>query len=119
MLHQQHFFEKITKKCRKKKSLSQLRGLKKEHYCPLPKPKALKQGLENGKYLYTELGLEMRCTKCKQYWPADTEFFYVDNASGSGLMRICIGCAEDYRQHRHFDLAQFDFMLSTYDEKYA
>ncbi len=104
---------------KQKKSLSQLRGLKKEHYCPIPKAKALKQGLKNGKYLYTDLGLEMRCTKCKQYWPADTEFFYIDDKSGSGLMRICIGCSEDYRQHREFDLARFDLMLAAYEEKYA
>jgi hypothetical protein len=29
------------------------------------------------RYRQTEIGLEARCSKCRDYWPADSEFFYV------------------------------------------
>jgi hypothetical protein len=29
------------------------------------------------RFMDTELGRECRCSKCKKYWPADSEFFHV------------------------------------------
>lgn len=36
----------------------------------------------------TELGRERRCTKCGEYWPEDSEFFYVTNRSDQN--RPCV-----------------------------
>ena len=30
------------------------------------------------RFCETEIGVEARCTKCGDYWPADAEFFYLD-----------------------------------------
>ena len=37
----------------------------------------------------TELGTERRCTKCNEYWPEDSEFFYT---SGGKIQQPCKAC---------------------------
>lgn len=37
----------------------------------------------------TELGKEIRCSKCGEFWPADTEFFF---NSGGTLHSWCKAC---------------------------
>lgn len=55
--------------------------------------------LELGKnYRLDEDGeLEKMCTRCKEYWPADTEFFY---KSGDGLHTWCKACVQDWKHER-------------------
>lgn len=38
----------------------------------------------------TELGTEIQCAQCKDFWPADKEFFY--GATGGGLHSWCKAC---------------------------
>lgn len=40
----------------------------------------------------TELGIERRCTRCKDYWPEDTQFFH---RHGKGFHSYCIACIAD------------------------
>ena len=42
----------------------------------------------------TELGEEVQCAKCRDFWPADSEFFYF---SGGRPHSWCIDC---YRNDR-------------------
>ena len=49
----------------------------------------------SGRYRMGEDGLEKRCTKCSEWLPADTEFFYPSNRGG--LHPWCAFC---YREDR-------------------
>lgn len=49
-------------------------------YCPIPSPDVL------------AIGLEMRCSKCREYYPADTEFFFSQPNSAGGLHCYCKAC---------------------------
>ena len=40
-----------------------------------------------------EFGLEYRCCKCEEFFPADLEFFY-KSSNGSGLASWCKACLE-------------------------
>jgi hypothetical protein len=60
-------------------------------------PHHLELGLASGRYRYDEDGeLEKRCSICREYWPADTEFFY-QSTSTDGLHTYCKAC---YYEHR-------------------
>lgn len=60
--------------------------------CPIPTAQTLKQGFASGRYALTEVGLERRCSSCSDLWPADTEFFYPQPNSPSGLHCWCKDC---------------------------
>ncbi len=40
----------------------------------------------------SELGLEKRCLACRQYWPADAEFFAPQNNLRNPLSQRCRAC---------------------------
>lgn len=62
-----------------------------------PTAQLLARRLANGKYRYDEHGqLERRCSCCKEYWPADTQFFTV-HKDGDGLHSTCKACRADTR----------------------
>lgn len=61
---------------------------------PVITQRSLTMGLRSGRLRQTELGLEQRCPRCGDYWPADTEFFY---SNGTRLMSACKAC---YIAHR-------------------
>ncbi|MFA5824781.1 MAG: hypothetical protein WC825_02280 [Gallionellaceae bacterium] len=57
---------------------------------PSERLKALR--FKRGTYRLGEDGeLEKRCTKCREYWPADSEFFYAAS-TGDGLNDCCKAC---------------------------
>jgi hypothetical protein len=64
-------------------------------FSPLPNPKLLSRWLAQGRYALTLDGLEKRCTRCESFWPADTEFFYIDNSSGDKLFCWCVACVQE------------------------
>lgn len=37
----------------------------------------------------TELGEEVKCAKCKEFWPADLEFFYFSNGRPHSWCKAC------------------------------
>ena len=37
----------------------------------------------------TELGREIQCTKCGEFWPDDTEFFYQCNGRSHSWCKAC------------------------------
>ncbi|KUJ73909.1 hypothetical protein AVO42_00365 [Thiomicrospira sp. XS5] len=67
-------------------------------YCPIELAKGIKKGIEKGKYQMTNLGLEKQCSHCKEFWPADSEFFYPQK--GKGLHCYCKAC---YRYKRYLE----------------
>lgn len=67
------------------------------HYCPLPEPSLLRLRLRKGKYTFTELGLEVCCSRCRQFWPADSQFFHTAPSMPSGLSSWCIACYNEWR----------------------
>jgi hypothetical protein len=64
-----------------------------------PPPSLLGKGLASGKYRYEDGELHKRCGRCRDYWPADTEFFY--SAKGTrnkdGLNDWCKACYTAWR----------------------
>lgn len=55
--------------------------------------------ITNGpRYRLTELGPEARCSKCREWWPADSEFFY-QQADGCPHS-WCIACYTAWRNGR-------------------
>lgn len=53
-------------------------------------------------HLDSELGTEKLCLACREYWPADREFF-AHAASKDGLSTRCLACikARVWRLERH------------------
>lgn len=43
----------------------------------------------------TECGIELQCSCCKKYYPADLEFFYKEKKSKWGLHSWCKACYEE------------------------
>jgi recombinational DNA repair protein (RecF pathway) len=37
----------------------------------------------------TELGEEIQCAKCKEFWPADVEFFYFSHGRPHSWCKAC------------------------------
>lgn len=51
----------------------------------------------------TELGIERQCTKCREYWPEDTEFFYTSKRVDRKIEDIqqpCKACCLELRRKR-------------------
>lgn len=42
----------------------------------------------------TDLGLEIECCKCGEFYPADTEFFYAQKNTKYGIHSWCKACYE-------------------------
>ncbi len=61
-------------------------------------PEVLQAGLAKGRYRYVEGALHKRCNKCREYWPADTEFFFSakDARHKDGLNDCCKACYATY-----------------------
>lgn len=67
---------------------------------PMPES-LLKKRLKSGVCRMDEFGnLEKRCARCKEYWPADTEFFYATRSTQDGLHNWCRAC---YVENRYPD----------------
>lgn len=62
----------------------------------MPSETMLRKRLVNGVYRQEECGLFKRCSRCKEYWPADSEFFY-SVKSGDGLNQWCKACYQEWR----------------------
>lgn len=45
---------------------------------------------------FTELGLELQCTQCKEYYPAEAEFFFRTKKNRWGLTSRCKACYQNY-----------------------
>lgn len=63
-----------------------------------PAPHVLKRRLKNGIYSYVDGELYKRCARCREYWPADTEFFHVSSQQPDGLRTCCKDCAQIKQQ---------------------
>lgn len=48
--------------------------------------------LKKGTVRFTELGREIPCSKCKDWFPASTEFFHASNSTPTGLHSWCRAC---------------------------
>lgn len=63
-----------------------------------PSERLLIKKLSNGGYRYNEDGeLERFCSLCREYWPADDEFFYANKAKPDGLSSLCKACTVECR----------------------
>ena len=39
--------------------------------------------------MQTELGEEVQCAKCREFWPADTEFFFFNKGKPHSYCKAC------------------------------
>jgi hypothetical protein len=56
----------------------------------------------------TELGEELRCFKCRSFWPVDPEFFYFHNGRPHSYCKACYVAerkASGTYTHRHAEAA--------------
>jgi hypothetical protein len=61
-----------------------------------PSPALFQKRLANGKYRIEADGLYRQCSKCRDYWPADSEFFYKAKTR-DGLFDWCKACYQEWR----------------------
>lgn len=47
-----------------------------------------------------ELGLQKRCGRCKEYYPADREFFHHQGKGIGGLHSYCKACVAENREKK-------------------
>lgn len=64
-----------------------------------PDAATLARRIKRGVYAYFDKELHKRCIACKEYWPADTEFFYNSNAHRDGIGDTCRACSCEQRQY--------------------
>lgn len=48
----------------------------------------------------TDLGPEQQCTRCKEWWPQEREFFCFDKNASSGFNCWCKACCAEDKQRR-------------------
>jgi hypothetical protein len=60
-------------------------------FCPIQPAGLLAKRLGSGKCIYTDAGLEKRCSKCGAYWPMDPEFWFPSKTE-DGLFNWCRAC---------------------------
>jgi hypothetical protein len=46
-------------------------------------------------HMTSELGVEKRCLSCRQFWPADTEFFAPQKNKRNPLSQRCRACVAE------------------------
>ncbi len=69
-------------------------------YCPYLSQHALGRLLAKRIWMISPLGLERRCAKCGEFWPADTEFF-LPTTTGAGVLHCwCKACYKEWRAAR-------------------
>lgn len=61
-----------------------------------PSPKLLAMRIKRGTYLFEDGELLKRCSRCREHWPADTEFFYAAKGD-DGLNAWCKACYQEWR----------------------
>lgn len=66
-------------------------------FSPLIDPALLEKRLRNGSMAHTDIGLVKRCSRCKELWPFDTEFFFASAGRTDGLYQWCRACYVEYR----------------------
>ncbi len=69
------------------------------HYSPTSPvwtDKQVSRWLKNGRVIFSIAGREKRCSKCAEYWPADTEFFHPSSLNTDGLNYWCKACYTEW-----------------------
>lgn len=64
-----------------------------------PDDHILARRIKRGVYAFFDAELHKRCLVCKEYWPADTEFFYNSEAHQDGIGDTCRACSCEQRQY--------------------
>lgn len=67
-------------------------------YTPVHSRRVRNLRFESGRWHISELGLEARCSTCKQFWPADTEFYHAAKSNIDGLASQCKACYAETRR---------------------
>lgn len=59
----------------------------------------------------TELGIEKRCRKCREYWPLDGEFWHILKRGIGGFNSVCRACRIQGLYVSHINEAEVTAML--------
>lgn len=65
---------------------------------PLWPVKTTVMRLKSGKAIISEIGREKKCSRCNEYWPADSVFFFTQQKTKDGLNDWCKACYSDWKQ---------------------
>lgn len=78
------------------------RGRKTTVICPAWTPAQIARRLETGTLRYADAQLEKRCSRCREYLPADTEFFMTTHQGQRlDLHTWCKCCYAERRPYRN------------------
>lgn len=55
--------------------------------------------VRSGKVIFSAVGREKNCAKCKEYWPADNEFFHTNPSRSDGLQQWCKACYAEWQRN--------------------
>lgn len=64
-----------------------------------------------------ELGPQQWCSHCREWYPADAEFYYRDRYRRTGLMSFCKACWEEIRRSSEAQLEAYRAANRTYRER--
>jgi hypothetical protein len=92
--------EKQSAKCRKQNAFSSAFGFKLGFHLGAIDVFGIKRTVE------TDIGTEKYCLSCKEYWPADTEFFEFHPSSKDRLSQRCIACIKARNWGKHISLGR-------------
>lgn len=53
--------------------------------------------MKSGVFRFIDNLLHKRCSRCRDYFPADTEFFYAATGEKDGLCNWCKACYQEWR----------------------
>lgn len=77
--------------------------------CPIWPEQLTTRRLKSGKARFSEVGREILCSPCKEYWPADTEFFHSVPSQKDGLNGWCKACYAEWQNSKKAKLKELEY----------
>ena len=65
--------------------------------CPAVAPQAVEAAIAKGTLRLTDAGGECWCPGCREWWPADSEFWHRAGSKQLGLQTYCRACMSERR----------------------
>lgn len=70
----------------------------KPYFSPVWPDKMTSKKLKSGSVRFTAIGREMKCCRCKEFWPADSEFYSSFSSITLGINRYCKSCMAEKKE---------------------
>jgi hypothetical protein len=74
---------------------------KQAYFSPVWPEKLTMFRVKHSKVIFTDIGREIMCPRCKEYWPADNEFFYSQPSATGGISSWCKCCYLEWKNEKY------------------